>query len=264
MVALTAGGMPLHRQLYLVLRDQITRGGLAPGSALPSEQALGDLYDVSRITVRRALQDLSDDHFVIRRHGLGTFVAEGAPDSSRPHPQSVRGALRQAQAETTVEVIELEQRAAPARIAEALKLAPAALATYILRVRSNDRNPLMVTEAWVPTTLSERLTEKQLRRHALYELLEETGVVLGRVTQELSAEIADPVRARLLRVDIGSALLRIERIMHDVGGDPVELLTIYATPERSRVLTDVPAVDIDTAATGFLAHDVEAARVTDA
>jgi GntR family transcriptional regulator len=260
MAALTASGMPLHRQLYLVLRDQIARGGLAPGAALPSEQALGDLYDVSRITVRRALQDLSDGRYVVRRHGLGTFVAEGTSEPARPHPQSVKGALQRTQLETTVEVIELESRVAPVRVAEALNLDAASAAMYILRVRSNDREPLMVTEAWVPMRFSEPLTEANLRRHALYELLEQNGVVLGRVLQEVTAEIADPVRARLLRVDIGSALLRIDRLAYDVGSDPVQLLTIYATPERSRILTDVPATDIDTAATGVLAHDVAARR----
>jgi GntR family transcriptional regulator len=172
----------------------------------------------------------------------------------------VKGALQQAQLETTVEVIELEHRVPPARVAQALDLDAGTTATYILRVRSNDREPLMVTEAWVPMRFSEQLTETDLRRHALYELLEQAGVVLGRVTQEVTAEIADPVRARLLRVDIGSALLRIDRVVYDVGTDPVQLLTLYATPERSRILTDVPAADIDTAATGVLAHDVAALR----
>jgi GntR family transcriptional regulator len=248
--------MPLHRQLYLVLRDQIARGGLAPGAALPSEQALGKLYDVSRITVRRALQDLSDDDYVVRRHGLGTYVAQGTVTPALPHPQSVKGALRQAQLETTVEVMEVEQRVVPARVAQALKLDAGSPATYVLRVRSNDRGPLMVTEAWVPLRFSGQVTNEALRRHALYELVEQAGVVLGRVTQEITAAIADPVRARLLGVEIGSALLRIIRVMHDSGGDPVQLVTIDVTPERSRVLTEVAAEDIDTAATGILAHDV--------
>ncbi len=52
-MTLTAGGMPLHRQLYLVLRDQIVSGAVSSGDPLPSEQELGALYGVSRITVRR-------------------------------------------------------------------------------------------------------------------------------------------------------------------------------------------------------------------
>jgi GntR family transcriptional regulator len=107
---------------------------------------------------------------------------------------------------------------------------------------------------------AQNLTKRMLNRHALYQLLEQTGVVLGRVTQEITAEIADPVQAELLRVDIGSALLRINRLQHDLDGEPVVHLTIYATPSRSRILTEVAAADIDTATTGILAHDVSPTR----
>jgi GntR family transcriptional regulator len=253
---LEASGMPRHRQLYLVLRDQITTGALVAGQALPSEQALGQQYDVSRITVRRALQDLSDGGFVERRHGVGTFVADEPSPRTGPESLTIMGALRQAQLETTVEIIELEQRPAPVRVACALDLNPAAPVVFVLRVRSHDGEPLMITEAWLPVRFADHIGRDQLQQHALYELLEQAGVTFGRVTQELTAEIADPIRARRLQVDIGSPLLRINRVMHDVSGEPVQYLTINATPQRSRILTDVPANEINTATTGVLAHDI--------
>jgi GntR family transcriptional regulator len=114
----------------------------------------------------------------------------------------------------------------------------------------------MITEAWLPIRLADHITLDGLQQHALYELMEQAGVTLGRVTQELTAEIADPVRARLLQVDIGSPLLRINRVVQDISAEPVQYLTIYASPQRSRILTDVPATEIDTATTGVLAHDV--------
>ncbi len=259
-MALAAGGMALHRQLYLVLRDQIDRGALAPGDGLPSEEALGELYEVSRITVRRALQDLSDQGYIVRQPGRGTFVADGSTTPTPSNPQTMKAALRKAQRETTVEVIELAHRTPPARVAQALHLDAGTTATYILRLRTRDDEPLMVTEAWLPMRFAQDLTKRKLDRYALYELLEQTGVVLGRVSQEITAEIADPVQAKLLQVNIGSALLRINRLQHDLDGDPVVHLTIYATPLRSRILTEVAAVDIDTAATGILAHDVSPTR----
>ncbi len=254
--------MALHRQLYLVLRDQIDRRVLAPGDGLPSEEALGDLYEVSRITVRRALQDLSDQGYILRQPGRGTFVADRGAAPAPSNPQTMKAALQKAQRETTVEVIELAHRKPPARVAHALHLDPDTTATYILRLRSRSDEPLMVTEAWLPIRFAQHLTKRKLDRHALYELLEQTGVKLGRVSQEITAEIADPVQAQLLQVDIGSALLRINRLQHDLDGDPVVHLTIYATPSRSRILTDVAATDIDTAATGILAHDVSPTQRT--
>jgi GntR family transcriptional regulator len=248
--------MPRHRQLYMVLRDQISTGALAAEQALPSEQALGEQYEVSRITVRRALQDLSDGGFVERRHGVGTFVAEAPSQLAEPASLTIMGALRQTQLETTVEVIELNQRPAPIRVARALDTHPQAPVVYVLRLRSHDAEPLMITEAWLPIRLADHITLDGLQQHALYELMEQAGVTLGRVTQELTAEIADPVRARLLQVDIGSPLLRINRVVQDISAEPVQYLTIYASPQRSRILTDVPSTEINTATTGVLAHDV--------
>ena len=72
-VALIAG-VPLHRQLFLVLHDEIARGAIPAGDPLPTEQELCDQFGVSRITVRRALADLAEAGLVERRHGIGSFV----------------------------------------------------------------------------------------------------------------------------------------------------------------------------------------------
>src|SRR6202051_1153079 len=82
----TASGVPLHRQLFLVLHDEIARGAIAPGDALPTEQSLCDQFGVSRITVRRALADLAEQGYIERRQGVGSFVR--ARDRSEEAPLS--------------------------------------------------------------------------------------------------------------------------------------------------------------------------------
>ena len=114
----------------------------------------------------------------------------------------------------------------------------------------------MVTEAWVPTRFADQVTEESLATTALYELLERSGVVFGRVIQEITGEIADPIRGALLRVAIGSALLRIDRQMHDSEGTPVEFVSIWVTPSRTRIVAELSAIDVDTVGTGILRHSV--------
>src|SRR5271169_7105834 len=81
----TAGaGVPLHRQLFLVLHDEIARGALAPGDALPTEQTLCDQFGVSRITVRRALADLAEQGYIERRQGVGSFVRQRGRSDEAP------------------------------------------------------------------------------------------------------------------------------------------------------------------------------------
>src|SRR5689334_3095175 len=93
-------GTSLHRQLFLVLRDQILSGVLAAKAALPKEEDLCEQFGVSRITVRRALSDLAAQGLVQRRHGLGTFV-EACVQAPRPGPTlSFLDGLRKVATET--------------------------------------------------------------------------------------------------------------------------------------------------------------------
>src|SRR6202000_2535352 len=100
----TAAGVPLHRQLFLVLHDEIDRGVIAPGEALPTEQALCDQFGVSRITVRRALADLAERGYIERRQGVGSFVREHDPADPSSMAGSYMDGLRQTQFETRVDV----------------------------------------------------------------------------------------------------------------------------------------------------------------
>lgn len=253
---LQPGATTLHHQLFLVLRDQVRRGVLAKGQALPTEHALGAQFGVSRITVRRALQELAAGGYVERRQGRGTFVRDAGFEPDAAPPLTLMDALRKADRETVVRVVEVARRRAPDAVAHALRLDAGAEALYALRVRSDTDRPLMVSEAWLPPTLADVVTVESLQRHALYELIRQAGITMGRVAQEVSAESADPLRAQLLDTAIGDPLIRVTRLIHDADGTPVQHLRLSLSPERSRVLMDIPADAIDTAHTGFIAHDV--------
>jgi GntR family transcriptional regulator len=250
--------MSLHRQLFLVLRDQIVRGSLAPGSALPTEAALGEQFGVSRITVRRALQDLSDEGYVERRHGVGTYVLEHHTEPPVGTPLTVMDGLRKVQLETTVQVLTVEIRRPPDAARIGLGLAEGADALYALRVRRDkvDDEPLMVSEAWLPERLAPQVTVRALRRKPLFQVLSDAGVSMGRVAQEITAEMADPRRAQLLETSIGAALLRINRFVFDQKQNPVQVQSLYLSPQRSRILMDVPAQHLDTVRSGLMTHDL--------
>ncbi len=66
--------IPAYVQIADELHHQISEGTLSQGGRLPAEDKLAEMYRVSRMTVRQALQELARDGLVIRRHGLGTFV----------------------------------------------------------------------------------------------------------------------------------------------------------------------------------------------
>jgi len=251
----TGAGVPLHRQLFLVLHDEILRGAMAPGDALPTEQALCDQFGVSRITVRRALADLAEQGYIERRHGVGSFVRQRVQSDEVPLVGSYMDGLRQAQFQTSIDVVEHDQRTPPSLIGDALGVTTGML--HILRVRRErrTREPLMVTEAWLPTDLAGTLSSSALKRKPLYELLSTAGVVIDRMQHEITAEIAGPRNARLLNTAIGSALLRVNRLVF-VADSPHHYVSILLSPSRSRVLMSQTADELQTGDGLAIAHDV--------
>src|ERR1700753_141122 len=143
----TDAGVPLHRQLFLVLHDEIDRGVIAPGEALPTEQTLCDEFGVSRITVRRALADLAEQGYIERRQGVGSFVRQHGPADVSSAGRSFMEGLRQTQFETEVDVVELRTRRPPRAIAGALETSDELL--HIVRGRRQRRTgePPLGTDA---------------------------------------------------------------------------------------------------------------------
>ena len=248
-------GTLLHRQLFLVLREQILQGAFAQNGALPKEEDLCDHFGVSRITVRRALADLATLGLVERRHGLGTFVREGF-SVSRPAPNlSLVEELQKQARETEVEVLRFERTAAPESAAALLQLGDGEQAMHAVRLRSLGGVPVMLTDAWMPARLRKGVTAAKLRKKALYEALMEQGIKFGRVVQEFTAVIADPILARHMKVEVGAPLQRLVRLMHDGAGQPILYLTVHLCSERSRILMDIPGETVNTLTAGRVVHD---------
>ena len=247
-------GVPLHRQLFLVLRDEIARGAISVGDPLPTEQTLCEQFGVSRITVRRALGDLADQGYIERRHGVGSFV-RGTVPATRERGGSVMDELRQTQFETEVEVLEFGMRPAPQAIADKVEFNGDALHISRVRRERHTGEPLMVTEAWLPVDLADDIDEDKLRRAPLYNLLSAAGVTVDRMQHEFTAEIAGPRYAQLLATPIGAALLRVNRVAF-AGGTAHHLLSILLSPNRSRIIVSQSAEELESGDGFAIAHDV--------
>jgi GntR family transcriptional regulator len=248
--------VPLHRQLFLVLSDEIARGALSAGDPLPTEQGLCEQFGVSRITVRRALADLVQQGLVTRRQGVGSFVRRQISTAPRANTRSYLDELRQTQFETQAEVIEFGLRATPQTIAEKLGVVGEAL--HIVRLRRERRTgePLLVTEAWLPAGLDGVITAEELRRTPLYRLLAAAGFSLGHIQHEITAEIAGPRQAQLLDTAIGAALLRVNQLVFSPGDHIHHLLSILLSPRRSRILINQSGEELPPGVTMAISHDV--------
>ncbi len=258
----TAGvGVPLHRQLFLVLHDEIARGAILAGESLPTEQELCDQFGVSRITVRRALADLARQGYITRRQGVGSFVREHNPTEQEPAASlSYDDEMHQIQFESEVDVFEFGLRPAPQSISDKVGLDGEAL--YILAVRRQRRTgePLLATEAWLPAGLTEHITAEKMVHTPMFSLFADAGVTFTRLQHEFTAEIAGPRNARLLDIAIGAPVFRVNRISFTAGDKPHHHLSILLSPNRSRILLSHSVEELETGPAMAILHDVRAER----
>jgi GntR family transcriptional regulator len=164
--------------------------------------------------------------------------------------------LRETVAQTKVEMLSFKRGQAPLDVARLLQMDADAKSVHVVRLRSMQGVPVMVTDAWLPLAVGSHLTGSMLRKQPLYEILLAEGVTFGRVVQETSATLADPIIAAHLAIPVGSPALRLVRLMHDLDDRPLLHLTVHAAAERSRILMEVPASAVNTLPTGHLVHEV--------
>jgi GntR family transcriptional regulator len=249
-------GTSLHRQMFLVLRERIVTGRYPPDSLIPTEEDLCNYFGVSRITVRRALNDLEAAGYLRRKQGLGTFVSSDLPAAREAATLNFVEALHKSAEETRVEVLSVEKTVPPPTIAQQMHLAPDVEAVHAMRLRRIGEVPVMVSDAWVPEQFAKSITAASLKKRAMYEILLSQGIEFGRVIQEVTAFAADPTFARWLDTEVGVPLLRLSRIVYDGARTPVQHLTLTVNPEHSRIVVDMMADSMNTLRTGQLVHDV--------
>ena len=240
----------------MVLREQIMRGLYQPKSILPKEDDLCVFFGVSRITVRRALADLKEQGLVERLQGRGTFVSSKLPGAHPFESMNFVEALKKRGQETQVKVLSVEIKQPPGTVALQLQLSSGAQAVYCGRLRHIGKMPLMVTEAWVPLMFGKDVTATQLKKRPLYDILLAQGIVFGRVIEEITAVSADPNYANLLRTGVGMPLLRVTRLVYGTDKKPVQHLTIHLSPERSRILLNVPPRELQHMVSSRITHDL--------
>jgi GntR family transcriptional regulator len=224
--------LPLYHQVFLIMRDRILDGMYPPGGLLPSEQEIMRAFDVSRITAKRAMDELAAVGMVRRERGRGTIVTYKAPPRLETGIEGLLENLLAMGLETDVDLKEFGYVPAGNEIARALGLQPGEMVQCAVRVRSLEGKPFSHLTTYVPEAIGMQYGRDDLASKPLLMLLERCGVSVGGAEQTISATLADPAVARALETETGSPLIRIARIVRDESGRGVEYLIGYYRPDR--------------------------------
>ena len=233
-------GSPLYATIEETIATEIAQGEYRPGDQLPTEDALLQRFQVSRITVRRAVQNLVNRGLLEIRRGLGTFVLSPRIEADLTKLTGFVEDMNAAGRKATARVISQGVVPASARVAECLQLGKGTKVMQIKRVRIADGTPLSLDETYLPLALGRQIVTNDLRLHPIFTLLEEKyGVPLIEADYELEAAIATNAVADALQVKAGSPIFQIERTTKTTGNHPVDYEVLSYRGDLVRFVTKV-------------------------
>jgi GntR family transcriptional regulator len=212
------------------LLSELRAGKYMLGEKLPNEDELAERFDVSRGTVREAVQGLLEVGYLTRKHGLGTFVT-GMPSHRHPLNTTVSYTAMISSAGMTPGemVVARVQRPATSEEADRLDIPTDAVLACIQRVRTADGVPVVYSEDRIPQVLLRGQDGAPLDT-SLYVLLAQAGLTITHAVATLRPVIADNRLARLLGVARGSALQYIDQVDYTARGGAAMLSSEWHVP----------------------------------
>lgn len=221
------------QRVYLSLREGINSRLYSVGQNLPSEHKLAQSFEVSRVTVRRALAALCADGLIERRAGSGNVVCDNTATATPASMDlnTLMPQLAEMGRNTTAKLLSFTYSAAPDFVATAMRLADTERVQIATRIRYADAQPFSHLTTYVPEKIAASYNEDDLASIPMLTLLERSGVSIDNAHQTVSATLASPDLASALEVPVGSALLSLRRIVCDTKGRGVEYLVARYRPD---------------------------------
>lgn len=214
---------PLYGKVEEVLASEIARGDHQPGDRLPSEDELLARFGVSRITIRRAIQNLIQRGVVEIQRGRGTFVL--APKVSQELTR-LTGFVEDMDThgrKASAHVVSKGVVAAGLRVAQHLGISKGTRVMRIERVRLADSVPMSFDETYLPLEIGQEIVRNDLRVRQIFTLLEEKyGIPLTEAEYSLEAAAASAHVAAALNISKGAPIFRIERTSFTTSGKPID------------------------------------------
>jgi GntR family transcriptional regulator len=224
--------LPMYYRIQKTILEQIQNGLLQPGGQLPSEAEIAQQYQVSRITAKRALDELVRQGRAYRQQGRGTFVAQ-------PRIREISGFrsfsedIRARGFTPSSQILEFAEVAPESAVRERLHLAVGEHVFVLKRLRLASAEPVAVETAYLPCRLCPGLLQEDLAGGSLYNILmDKYKVVPTWADAEIEACAASKEDARLLKLKAETPVLAARRVTYSANYDAIE--TVVSTYRGDR------------------------------
>ncbi|MEM8816063.1 MAG: GntR family transcriptional regulator [Pseudomonadota bacterium] len=229
----TMSRVPLYHQLYSVLKAAIMDGTIPYDAQMPTEQQLAATFEVSRITAKRAMDELAGEQLIARFRGKGSHVIyQYKPQPVRTPLVGMLENLKEMGKHSIVRVISVDRVVPPEDIRGLLSLDADDLVHRVIRVRSNEEGEPYAYYVSHTAGITRGFTKRKLESTPRLDILRDNGIDPTRVEQVLSAENASIQIAGELDVEPGAALLSIRRQSYSADGKVADILDGLYVPKR--------------------------------
>ena len=230
--------LTLYTKVEETIAAEIADGEYGPGDQLPTEDELLQRFEVSRITVRRAIQNLVQRGLLEIRRGRGTFVLEPRIEAELTKLSGFVEDMNAAGRKASARVLSQSVVSATALIAERLRLGRGTRVMRIERVRLADGQPVSFDQTFLPLALGRKIVRNDLRTHPIFTLLEEKyGVSLLEADYALEAVAASKVVSEALQVTVGTPIFQIERTSRTTNYEPIDYEVLSYRGDLVRFVT---------------------------
>lgn len=237
---------PIYFQIQTQLLHKIQSGQLRAGDSLPSEEELGRIFNVSRMTARHALQALKSQGFASRHKGQGTFVSQPRVEKDIAHLSGFTAEMHALGMQPTSRILQIETTPAEAAVATRLGVPLGSPVFHLRRLRLADNLPVAIEEVWLSQQLFPGIDKLDFSRLSLYQTLrEQYGIRVSRADEVIEARSASRREAELLQITPRSSLLAISRTLWSVDGKPVESAHSLYRGDRYRAVLQIPATTVE-------------------
>jgi GntR family transcriptional regulator len=232
-VRIQSGVIPRYYQLKQILDERINAGEFQPGDQFPTDDELCQQYDLSRGTVRRAIEILVEEGRLRREQGRGTFVTPLQLSPVFFRLADFGEDMRQRGLQPDTQLLHLKILPATEEIAANLQIPPGAEVIEIARLRLADGKPMAIETRYLGREICPGLLEEDLERQSIHRLLiDKFNIPLVRAWHTIEARVLKGMEAELLQVPQGTAGFLVERVTFTVNNRPVTWFrTIYRGDE---------------------------------
>ncbi|KUO70843.1 MAG: hypothetical protein APF77_14340, partial [Clostridia bacterium BRH_c25] len=205
---------PKYSHIFQHFVDKIKSGELKDGDKLPTEDVLCSYFNVSRITVRNALNQLMHEGYIIKKHGKGSYVNTGVAKMQLNSLQGFTEEMKSRGMEASSKILDIELINADNIIGSKLQIEEGSKAYCIERLRLANDEPMSIEKVYIPYYLCSDLDRYDLTK-SLYEILDKNyGLYPQKAEQSIEASTAGKREQDILGIKLRASVLKIERVSY--------------------------------------------------